>query len=112
MRLASLGALGAAFERVHFSLLLAALSRKRGSRWLCLVALALATLLAGTTAHAAVFVVNSTADTANWSPLNTACETAPGNGVCTLRAAVMASNAAPGFDEIALPFGDFTMTRG
>ena len=36
------------------------------------------------------FTVNSTADVPASAPLNNGvCETAPGNGICTLRAAVM-----------------------
>jgi hypothetical protein len=48
-------------------------------------------------AFSATFNVNSTFDVAAAPPLNNGiCETAPGNGVCTLRAAVMKGNHFPG----------------
>jgi hypothetical protein len=48
-------------------------------------------------AFAVTFNVNSTFDVAAAPPLNNGiCETAPGNGVCTLRAAVMKANHLPG----------------
>lgn len=51
----------------------------------------------GGAAFAATFNVNSTFDVAAAPPLNNGiCETAPGNGVCTLRAAVMKGNHFPG----------------
>ncbi len=55
-------------------------------------------LILPTPTHAApTFVVNSPADIPASSPLNNGvCETAPGNGVCTLRAAIMKANHYPG----------------
>src|SRR5262249_14592759 len=42
---------------------------------------------------APTFIVNSPADVVAGAPLdNGVCETAPGNGVCTLRAAIMKAN--------------------
>ena len=54
-----------------------------------------------TPAHAQLrLTVNSSGDAADFSPRNGICETAPGNGVCTLRAAIQESNAQPGSDSI------------
>src|ERR1043165_4279589 len=50
-----------------------------------------ALIVAGTT-----FTVNSTDDTADASPGDGVCETATGNGVCTLRAAIQEANASTG----------------
>jgi CSLREA domain-containing protein len=46
------------------------------------------------------FVVNSAADLPDANPGDGVCETAPGNGVCTLRAAIEEANALPGADTI------------
>lgn len=64
------------------------------------------------TAHAVTFVVNSPSDVVASAPLdNGVCETAPGNGVCTLRAAVMKANHLPGGGAtISIPAGVFTLT--
>src|SRR6266446_5017095 len=64
----------------------------------------------GVPAWAAVqtFNVNSTADLANSSPTSKVCATA--TGVCTLRAAIQASNANAGTDTIVLPAGVYTLT--
>ncbi len=56
------------------------------------------------------FVVNSTADVANSSPTSKVCATAGTNPVCTLRAAIQASNANSGTDTISLPAGVYTLT--
>ena len=47
-------------------------------------------------------VVTVTTDAIDANPGDGVCETAPGNGVCTLRAAVMEANALPGADVIQL----------
>src|SRR5437879_12634228 len=52
--------------------------------------------------------VNSTADLVNSSPTSKVCATA--TGVCTLRAAIQASNANAGTDTIVLPAGTYTLT--
>ncbi len=44
--------------------------------------------------------VNSTGDTGDANPGDGACETAVGNGLCTLRAAIQESNADPAFGRI------------
>jgi CSLREA domain-containing protein len=47
------------------------------------------------------FTVNSLADTADNSPGDGVCETAPSNSTCTLRAAIQEANAQPGADSIS-----------
>ncbi len=42
------------------------------------------------------FMVNSPSDAVDANPGDGKCETAPGNGVCTLRAAIMEANHTPG----------------
>ena len=49
------------------------------------------------------FTVNSTVDAVDANPGDGVCETAPGNGACTLRAAVQEANDLPGMDEINVP---------
>ena len=56
------------------------------------------------------FTVNSTADAVDFAPGDGICETANGNGVCTLRAAVQETNGLPGADTIQLPAGTYTLT--
>src|SRR5206468_1502372 len=48
------------------------------------------------------FTVNSAADAPDVAPGDSHCETAPGNHVCTLRAAIQEANRLPGADTIAL----------
>ncbi|MBI4498578.1 MAG: hypothetical protein HY689_11830, partial [Chloroflexi bacterium] len=60
-------------------------------------------------AQAASFIVNSTLDWWDATPGDGICETAPGNGECTLRAAIMEANASPGDDTITLPVGTYTL---
>ncbi len=48
----------------------------------------------------AVFTVNSAENSNDVNPGNGVCETAAGNGVCTLRAAIQETNALPGADTI------------
>ena len=59
---------------------------------------------------AAAFTVNSTGDGTDWNPGDGVAETAPGNGVCTLRAAIQETNALAGPDTINLPAGTYTLT--
>jgi hypothetical protein len=61
-------------------------------------------------AQANTFTANTTLDAQDANPGDGACETAPGNGVCSLRAAVQESNAQPGADVIVLPAGVYTLT--
>jgi hypothetical protein len=61
---------------------------------------------------APTFTVNSLADVAGY-PGDTVCETAPGDGICTLRAAIMADNHLPGGNAtIKIPAGTIKMTLG
>jgi CSLREA domain-containing protein len=52
--------------------------------------------------NAATFNVNSTDDLPDANPGDGACETALGNDVCTLRAAIQEANATPGYDALNL----------
>jgi CSLREA domain-containing protein len=63
-----------------------------------------------TPAHAAAFTVNNTSDAVDATPGDGVCATAPGNGVCTLRAAIQEANALPGDDTITVPAGTYTLT--
>jgi hypothetical protein len=72
-----------------------------------------ATLIAPQPALAApTFNINSAADVVASAPLNNGvCETAPGNNVCTLRAAIMKANHFPdGGVTINIPSGTYTLT--
>ena len=60
--------------------------------------------------RAATFVVNSMTDANDATPGNGVCETATGNGVCTLRAAISEANVLAGDDIITLPAGTYTNT--
>src|SRR5436190_21297003 len=61
-------------------------------------------------AWAATFTVNSTADAVDAKRGDGVCETAPGNGICTLRAAIQESNSLAGADTIVLPAGIYAIT--
>jgi CSLREA domain-containing protein len=68
----------------------------------------------GTPADAApqsTFTVNTTTDAPDAQPGNGICETAIGNGICTLRASIMEANGHPGADIIQLPAGAYKLTR-
>jgi CSLREA domain-containing protein len=82
------------------------------SRVLFLALAACALLLSAAGAEAATFTVNSPADVPDVKPGDGICETAPGNGVCTLRAAIQEANMLPGPDTIILqPNTTYTLTR-
>ncbi|MBC8076381.1 MAG: CSLREA domain-containing protein, partial [Chloroflexales bacterium] len=56
-------------------------------------------------------VVNSTADAPDANLRDPVCETAPGNGQCTLRAAVQQANGTPGVDAVEFGIaGPFLLT--
>ena len=74
--------------------------------------LSLLALLSSISAHAATFVVNSTADVQDTNPGNGVCETAVGNGVCTLRAAFNEANILGGANTINVPTGTYSLTIG
>src|SRR3954471_2309484 len=59
---------------------------------------------------AAKFTVNSTADVVDFNPGNGVCETATGNGVCTLRAAVQEAGATSGPNTISVPAGTYLLS--
>jgi hypothetical protein len=73
-------------------------------------------LLVVTPVQAAVFVVNSPSDVEGAAPLNdgicaTGYKSGVPNGVCTLRAAIMEANHAPGGPHtINIPSGTYTLT--
>ena len=62
------------------------------------------------TSDGTTFTVNSTDDAIDASPGDSACETAAGNGECTLRAAIQEANALPGAQTISLPSGSLALT--
>lgn len=53
--------------------------------------------------------VNSTADAVDAHPGDGVCATAPGNRICTLRAAIQEANARGGPQTIRLPAGVYTL---
>jgi CSLREA domain-containing protein len=75
--------------------------------------IASALLVSAVAAEAAVtFTVNSPSDVPDANPGDGKCETAPGNGVCTLRAAIQETNALSGADTIILqPNVTYLLTR-
>ena len=58
----------------------------------------------------ATFTVNSTGDAPDANPGDGVAETAPSNGVTTLRAAIQEANALAGPDTIILAAGTYTLT--
>lgn len=61
-------------------------------------------------AAAAPITVNSERDARDAAPGDGVCETQPGGGDCTLRAAVMEANVLAGPDTILLPAGSYELT--
>jgi len=72
--------------------------------------LAAAICLCLETSMATTFVVNSTADAGDASPGDDVCETATGNGVCTLRAAVQEAGAVTTPNTIVVPPGTYNLS--
>ncbi len=65
-------------------------------------------LAAGAELRAQVtFTVNDDADAVDIVPGDGVCETGPGNGICTLRAAIQEANALAGADTVDLPTGTY-----
>jgi CSLREA domain-containing protein len=58
------------------------------------------------------FTVNSTLDGTDANVGDGICETAPDNGICTLRAAIQETNALSSDDMIIVPSGTYMLTRG
>jgi predicted outer membrane repeat protein len=83
-------------------------SNRRFSR---LAALAVGLLGLASGAHATFYQVNSSADVPDANVSAAACETATGNGVCTLRAAVQQANAHAGADTILVPANTYVLSR-
>jgi len=78
--------------------------------WLVLVPLG----LAGRATQAApdsVFAVNSDADVNDAVVSDGVCETGPGNGICTLRAAIQEASDSPNPDTITVPAGTYALER-
>jgi len=65
---------------------------------------------APTLAFGEEYRVVSDEDYPHWKPGIGACETAPGDGRCTLRAAIMQANARPGKDRIVVPAGTYSLS--
>ena len=86
---------------------------RNGSRWGVALGTTLFGVFLSASAPAAVFTVNSPADPlfGDASPGNGICETATGNGVCTLRAAIQEANALAGDDQIILPPNPYLLTQ-
>jgi CSLREA domain-containing protein len=59
---------------------------------------------------ASTLTVTTTSDGTDANPGNGTCETASGNGVCSLRAAVQEANALAGADSIVVPAGTYPLT--
>ena len=72
---------------------------------LALVALDNPTLRAARAAPAMTFTVNSNTDAPDADPGNSVCETAAGNNVCTLRAAIQEANACVASCNSTINFG-------
>ncbi len=62
-------------------------------------------------ANTPITVNNQLADALDKTPGNGVCETDTGNGICTLRAAIMEANAIPGMDTVIIPTGTYTLNR-
>lgn len=69
-------------------------------------------ILGGTppTYASTTFTLNTTADGLDANAGDGVCETEPGNGVCTLRAAILETNALPGADTINMPAGTYLLS--
>src|SRR5262245_9167069 len=80
-------------------------------RWGAVMGITLLGVFLSAVAQAATFTVNSPFDVSDANPGNRVCETAPGSGVCTLRAAIEEANAQPDADEIILPPNLYLLTQ-
>lgn len=79
-------------------------------RFLLLLTFSLLPVAVNRPLRSTTILVNSTADATDVLPGDGICETAAGNGVCTLRAAIQEANALTGTDEITLPAGLYNLT--
>jgi CSLREA domain-containing protein len=78
---------------------------------ICVTVLAAGLLGLTGNAFATFYQVNSPADVPDANTATAACETAAGNGICTLRAAVQQANAHAGADTILVPAGTYALSR-
>lgn len=99
-------------EKVSNRVQLSALPSKKQFRYIFAALLAVAVLLGGPvpSAYTAAFVVDSTVDAVDVNPGDGVCATLAGE--CTLRAAIMETNALAGTDSISVPAGTYTLTLG
>jgi len=74
------------------------------------LALLLACFAIALPAVAVTFTVNSTADAVDANPGDGVCETVPGNGICTLRAAIQEAGASSVANVIMVPPGTYRLT--
>lgn len=86
-----------------------ALSRKL-QLGVCVVGATVALAAIPSSASALGVIVNSTGDGTDATPGNMVCETATGNNICTLRAAIGETNALAGLDSITFDAGIFDGT--
>lgn len=84
--------------------------RKRLAAAFIIALSAVILLLVPISANAATFSVNNTEDAGDNTPGDGICETATGNNICTLRAAIMEANALAGVDAVMIPQGEYTLT--
>jgi CSLREA domain-containing protein len=77
---------------------------------IALLSLLFTSFAAAETNEGQTFTVTATTDVVDALPGDGVCETAPGNGMCTLRAAIMEANALIGADTILLPEADYELT--
>ena len=68
-----------------------------------------ACLVAVSATAAATFTVNTTSDLTDALPGDGTCETATGNGLCSLRAAILEANALAGPDTVLVPAGTYAL---
>ena len=80
-------------------------------RWGVVTGITLLGVFLSASARAAVFTVNNPFDVSDVNRGNGICETAPGNGVCTLRAAIEETNFLAGDDTIILPPNTYLLTQ-
>jgi len=86
------------------------MKRLLGILFALVLVFSLATIGLPSPVQAATFTVNSMDDGTDWKPGDGVAETAPANGICTLRAAIQETNALAGADTINLPAGTYTLS--
>ena len=92
--------------------LLSVLQQARNtSRWGIVIGVTLLGVFLSAPGQAAFFTVNSPSDAVDANPGNGVCETAVGNSVCTLRAAIEETSFRAGDDTIILPPNTYLLTQ-